>query len=179
MQSLVQIFLEQIQILEDLNEAVLILTELEHAEGAQLDQIGRIVDFPRFTLDDALYKKGISAKILANRSDGSTDFLVGVVAAILGTSPLKFKLRDLGHASIELFLYGNVAEDLMLLIERLVAITRCAGVDCRIRWREVDCLAKAFAWSPTYGSTGHNPQQGLGYASVSHTDAGLLHGRQA
>lgn len=61
---------------------------LDTAEGAQLDQYGRVLGQPRDGLGDEDYRALLGIRILANRSNGQADVILRVVAGLLGADRL-------------------------------------------------------------------------------------------
>lgn len=86
----------QAQDLEDALQTLFTLFSIDDCEGVQLDIIGRVVGQPRNSVDDATYRVYLKARILANRSTGTTEDLYAVFNALLGaigfvstTSPIR------------------------------------------------------------------------------------------
>lgn len=57
---------------------------LDDAEGAQLDQLGRIVGCQRGDLEDGDYRRFIGAQILANICEGNPDALIRIYEIVTG-----------------------------------------------------------------------------------------------
>jgi hypothetical protein len=74
----------QLQDLEDAGQTLLTLLDIDESEGAQLDNIGRIVGQPRNGIDDETYRLYLSARILANKSTGTVDDIFKVMRALFG-----------------------------------------------------------------------------------------------
>jgi hypothetical protein len=85
-----KVYLRQVQLLEDAIWDVILRRTLEKAVGAQLDTIGQLVDEKRRDRTDELYRVFIGAKILVNRSKGSTKDILDLLAVITATA-LRFK----------------------------------------------------------------------------------------
>lgn len=116
------------QALEDDTFDVLMGRRLEAATGATLDQWGAIVGEVRGTLDDADYRRFISARVLVNTGDGTVDELIAIFQVITAPSivwflpmyPAGFKLRAIRKVWLE-----NV---IRRRIRRMMADAKPAGV---------------------------------------------------
>lgn len=77
---------------------------LDTAEGAQLDQYGRVLGQPRDGLADEDYRALLGIRILANRSNGQADVILRVVAGLLGADRLVYgvEYRQQGTAEYRL-----------------------------------------------------------------------------
>jgi len=82
--ALLSSWLRQVQAVEDALWQVLIETTLDASVGAQLDQLGAIVGCGRDALDDEPYRMLLRAWILANRSSGTGDELLAILAVLSG-----------------------------------------------------------------------------------------------
>jgi hypothetical protein len=76
--SLVEALATGVQLLEDLNFALIVDRTLGTAVGANLDQWGDMVNEPRGGLADNDYRRFIAARIAVNESGGSTDELIKI-----------------------------------------------------------------------------------------------------
>jgi hypothetical protein len=74
----------QLQDLEDAGQTLLTLLDIDASEGVQLDNIGRIVGQPRNGVDDETYRLYLSARVLANKSDGTVEDIFSVMRALFG-----------------------------------------------------------------------------------------------
>jgi hypothetical protein len=74
----------QFQDLEDAGQTLLTLLSIEDSEGVQLDNIGRHIGQPRSGVDDETYRLYLSARVLANKSDGTAEDIFKVLRALYG-----------------------------------------------------------------------------------------------
>lgn len=181
MQKLIQPYLEEIQKLEDAIDEVIVLRWLAYAEGVQLDKLGELVQFPRGTLNDAAYLRGIRAKILVNRSEGTIPDLIGILRALLDqTLGLVFRVKNLGQATIEVDLYGQVSETDFLLTSQLAELGRAAAVDLTVHWLPNAPSTYGFAVSDALGTPDAGEDNGFGWSgSADPANYGLVHARQS
>lgn len=82
--SLLSLFGEQIQDLEDALDQVLNETDLDTAVGAQLDGIGEIVGEDRSGRTDGPYRIALRTRIALNISEGTIEDLLNLALAISG-----------------------------------------------------------------------------------------------
>lgn len=78
-------YLRQVQLLDDAIYDVIVARLIDRAVGAQLDQIGRLVGERRKDRDDPTYRIFIRARILINRSNGTTPELLAILALVTET----------------------------------------------------------------------------------------------
>lgn len=84
--ALLGTFTSLVQTLDDTAFALLTARMLPVAEGAQLDQLGKIVGQLRLGLSDDDYRRLIGARILANRAGGKADTITRVIAGVVGVA---------------------------------------------------------------------------------------------
>jgi hypothetical protein len=70
--------------LERATQSLFRVLSIDDSEGAQLDNIGRLIGQPRTVTDDATYRLFLKARIQANRSTGSAEDIYSVMRALLG-----------------------------------------------------------------------------------------------
>ena len=81
--ALLSPWLAELQAVEDAAWQVLTAGAIDGAFGDALDQIGGIVLQPRAGLTDTTYRSVLRAAILANRSNGTGDQLLAILALLL------------------------------------------------------------------------------------------------
>lgn len=84
MDALLSSWLVEVQAVEDALWQVLTETTLDASVGAQLDQLGAIVGCGRDALGDEPYRMLLRTQILANRSNGTGDELLAILAVLSG-----------------------------------------------------------------------------------------------
>lgn len=111
--ELVEVIASEIQELDDAIVAVTAQLHLDHAEGAQLDLIGREVNEDRGGREDADYRAGIRIRIAVNRSRGLAEDVIRVARLVLDTpAPAGLvELQTVGAAAASLTLGGTAAPD--------------------------------------------------------------------
>lgn len=126
----------EVQELEDFFAEIRDKTTLESAEGAQLDQIGRVVilgrgAYDRNATDDLDYRAAIVVRIRALRSNGKTkdfDDLLTLLTDLTGGS---WDLEELPPAAFAIYLFGVTGYD-PGLVTGVIAFAKPAGVALEI-----------------------------------------------
>ena len=86
LELLIRLFVEPLQELEDIAFALITERMLSSAQGAQLDQYGAIAGQRRDGLNDETYRRFISVRLEANRSNGQPDVITTVLATLMSTT---------------------------------------------------------------------------------------------
>lgn len=157
LRALITAFAEVAQVIEDDTWACIEDRMLDTAEGAQLDQYGRVLGQPRDGLADEDYRALLGVRILANRSNGQADVILRVVAGLLGADRLQdtegVHYRVLPPAAYELWWVGDdsvgdTGADRLALIRKILDEITPSGVS----WSATDNSAGAFQFdSDDYG----------------------------
>jgi hypothetical protein len=79
-----------VQRLEDAAWSLLVDTGLSSASGAVLDRLGSYVGEPRGPFTDDVYRRFIGARILANRSDGTPEAMLAILARLTEPSEVEY-----------------------------------------------------------------------------------------
>ena len=150
--AVVGALLDRYQLIEDLLHQILLLSWLEDAVGVLLDEIGDLVGQPRNGgaypngEADAVYRRRIGARIVANSSGGTVEDVIQVCQAWLGTNCVKVHCADVPEASINVTVQVTVdltTDEAATLAEFLVA-TKLGGVQLvGAAWY----VAPTFAWA--------------------------------
>lgn len=135
------------QLAEDTLYSIRENSRLPYATGDALDQWGALVGEARLGLDDNVYRGFISARIVANRSDGSLPSLAQVLALI--TDPLEIRGYELYPSLVVLqILRGTFMEDeVKARVRRFMGRIKPGGRALEV----VEALA------PAFGVTGSSP----------------------
>lgn len=122
-QALVRALAGSVQTVEDSGFDLLVSSTLSAATGVLLDQWGRIVGERRRGLDDADYRRFISARILANLSPGDTDRMIRVFAVVAGGEVRHWPLYPAGFAlaAIRDVPFTNAIRDRIRTLMRSIA----------------------------------------------------------
>jgi hypothetical protein len=128
------------------------LTSIDDSQGVNLDNIGARVGEPRQGFDDVVYRLHLKARILLNRSSGTTEDILGLFATLLGPDAT-LTLQEFFPAALWLTI-GGLALD-PTLAPYLVNFLRSAkvgGVRPILQWSEnLPEQTFAFAGGPGIG----------------------------
>lgn len=129
--SLLSAFGSQIQDIEDALFQILSDTSIDSAAGMQLDGVGTIVGEERNGLSDADYRLRIKARVLANKSSGTIEDLLGIcdVLGLTATTVL-----EPFPANVEL--ESTIAITNGFEVGRFLQSARAAGVGLSLTWFE-------------------------------------------
>lgn len=105
-QAMAAMLAVQSQDLEEAAQTLLAIVDINTAEGAQLDLLGRVVQQQRLGASDAIYRMYLKARILVNRSGGSPEHLYKVFNALLG--PLGYSVTPGGTKQFVLRIWSTV-----------------------------------------------------------------------
>lgn len=98
-----------------------------NAQGTWLDYLGNFVGEARAGANDANYRLFIEARILANKSQGTVEDIIGVIKKLTALSV--FPLARKPPASVEVILDGYaMTEPIRTRLMQLLRGTRAAGV---------------------------------------------------
>lgn len=140
LRALITAIAEAVQEVEDDAWACIVDRQLDTAEGAQLDQCGRVVGARRDGLDDADYLALIRTRILANRSNGQADVILRVVASLVGGAllPPGVEYRVLPPAAylLQFEVDAPLSANRLALIGRLVDEITPSGVSREVVYGE-------------------------------------------
>lgn len=140
------------------------------AFGDALDQIGRILNFPRGSLADFDYRTVLRAVILARQSSGAPDQVIGVMKLMLGAIPFDYAE---GSASIMITPHG-VLPFTPGAIFQILQMTKGGGVRIQMETPPVpDGQLFAFAASGLYLVSGDTAQ---GLSDTTQDTGGHLNG---
>lgn len=135
-----------VQTLEDAIFAMIAQTAIPTATGVWLEWLGAIVGEERGAEGDAVFRRYILARILANRSHGTLEDVVRVLDAAFGAPVASPAIRELGRACLQVDPNTDYATSLRDRLIRLLASTRAAGVGQTLFW-QADGLSKTFTFS--------------------------------
>lgn len=159
--TLVRIFVEQLQAVEDALYDLLVLRALDTAIGAQLDGIGSIVGEPRYARNDFDYRAGLRFRIFVNTSTGTPDTIIRYVRALNESTEITYTEPD--PAVVHLALNGAAITD--DLIARIYDILPVA---VGLQLESID--------SPNYFSYRSEPQLGGRYVGIGVPTGGGIYG---
>lgn len=131
----------QWQEIEDALEQLLVMRDVDTAEGVQLDVLGKIVGEARGGQADAQYRLRVRAAIRRNLSCGAVEDVLAVFRALVGAAALgtaRFRIADLYPAGFTFFLsgYALVAANVPIFRDFLRR-SRPVAVQAWFGWTEV------------------------------------------
>ncbi len=133
-EKLLDVYSRQIQDLEDMFFELIEKRFIDDAVGAQLDGLGRIIGAPRNGLADEPYRVQLRVQIRINRSSGTVEDIISVVA-LLATNPVH--VRIFPPASFVVTLNDAVAT-VPVELAAPVGNARMAGVGTSIEFTQSD-----------------------------------------
>lgn len=92
--KLMQIFSEELQLLETTNNLILDWRDIDFAQGHTLDLIGSNINQPRGMAIDEVYRVLLKSKIARNLSDGSIDSIINVIALALSADKKEIQITE-------------------------------------------------------------------------------------
>lgn len=133
-QKMFSVLLQPYQDLEDVFYQLLAFRSIDTAQGAQLDQIGKILVQPRakFVVDEQ-YRLMLKAIIKANKSSGLAEQIYAIVA-LIGPPGLKQKLVEFQPAAFTLTTYGALLSSTAQIIASMIQRAHAAGVGAQLIW---------------------------------------------
>ena len=93
--KLMQLFSEELQLLEETNNRIIEWRNIDKAEGKQLDLIGQNVVQPRGTATDEVYRIMLKTKIARNLADGTLNGLITAIAYVLQVDKKEIKVTEM------------------------------------------------------------------------------------
>lgn len=81
--KLMQLFSDELQLLENTNNRIIEWRDIDNAEGKTLDLIGQNVVQPRGTASDEIYRIMLKTKVARNLADGTLNGLISAIAYVL------------------------------------------------------------------------------------------------
>lgn len=142
--ALLASWLSEVQLVEDAFWQLFAERSLAAAYGATLDLLGKIVGQPRGGRDDATYRLWISARVLVERSSGTTEQILAIASKLAGGNTIV--LREYYPASFVLDM-GPLDSHTGLQIAQLVVPAKAAGVRFTGTWSNV-AWPSVFTFAP-------------------------------
>lgn len=129
--SLLQAMVKRVQELEDAAWDVMNRYDVDNADTARLDVIGRVVGQPRLWGDDETYRWVIRAKIRANRSRGLVGDVIQVIQLATQVSTIT-KVESYAPAAMTVELGETINTARQVALAFLLPKTRPAGVQLHL-----------------------------------------------
>jgi hypothetical protein len=131
--GLVQSYLENIQVVEDMWFQLLTERDIYSAVGAQLDVLGLIVGQLRLGQEDELYRQSILNRVAINTSDSTPEKILEILKLITNTDTVG--LWEHYPASLHLFTDGTLTNTTATALSDSAA----AGVSVRLMFHNSEC----------------------------------------
>lgn len=93
--KLMQLFSDELQLLEETNNRIIEWRNIDKAEGKVLDLIGQNVVQPRGTATDEVYRIMLKTKIARNLADGTLNGLITAIAYVLQVDKKEIKVTEM------------------------------------------------------------------------------------
>lgn len=118
-----------LQVLEDHIAERHLSLSLEVASGGDLDLFGDLVGERRDGLADADYRRFIAARLLANKSQGTTDDMVKVLRLLTNSTVIgSFNLAGWAEFHLYFLSHSPLADEVVDRVTRLMVAVKPAGV---------------------------------------------------
>ena len=120
---------KRMQLMSDELEEIRALRNIDLAFGAHLDAIGDIEGQPRNGFGDTVYRSLIKARVIANRSKGTSEELISAAVFIRGGVSTDVQFEPLYPAAIRLsFLNSTETVQHQALIAQILSLAVFGGV---------------------------------------------------
>lgn len=93
--KLMQLFSDELQLLEETNNRIIEWRSIDKAEGKALDLIGQNVVQSRGTATDEVYRIMLKTKIARNLADGTLNGLITAIAYVLQVDKKEIKVTEM------------------------------------------------------------------------------------
>lgn len=137
LEKVLEVYLNQIQELEDAAFQVLLDTILDDAVGEQLDGIGRIVGRAREGFSDDRYRDRLRSQIILNLSSGTIPQILDIVALLVGTG-VRLEMQEFFPAGFHLLAIEILPTDLGFGIAPIVQTAKLGGVRAVFIFHQTD-----------------------------------------
>lgn len=148
LEKILEVYLKQIQDLEDAAFQVLLETILDNAVGEQLDVIGRIVVLAREGFADDTYRERLRAKIIINRGSGTIPEIIEIISLLSGPG-VQVEVQQFFPAAIHVIAVDVLAVGLGFGIGPLLQASKLGGVRAIFIFHQTDPV---FAFDGAGGS---------------------------
>jgi hypothetical protein len=127
--ALLQAYINQVQAIEDAAWQVANLWDIDTADTARLDVLGKIVGQARCWSDDEVYRRVIRARIRAQRSRGLTNDIIEVVRLIVQSGDGEYvRVYHYSPATMAVLPTTEVSDEDVEALAFLLPKARPAGV---------------------------------------------------
>lgn len=126
----------QYQAIEDALHQLLTLPSIDDSYGAQLDNLGRILDMARGGATDASYRLYLKAKARALRSTGTAESIYKTFRALLGNNSASLIVSRVGIAALTLTVLEVMTSTMATVGLYMLRIAKMAGVRAWLLWQQ-------------------------------------------
>lgn len=135
--KLLKAWLGTLQPIEDTVMSIMSQRQVGQAVGAQLDLLGKLVGQGRGGLSDEDYRRYISTRIAANKSNGLTDELIRIATLVLNDDSAGIVVTQEGTATIRMRVSDvAITGDLAAILFKFENLAKAAGVRIVVQWSE-------------------------------------------
>ena len=124
--------------LEQAFQSLLTLLNIDASNGAQLDNLGRVVGQPRQGVDDITYRLYLRARIKASHSSGTGEDIYVVIGALFG---LPMVLVNSPVKTFALTIIGAITRTQALVAASFLTDAKEAGARGILIWQEAPAAA--------------------------------------
>jgi hypothetical protein len=93
--KIIKIITDEFDLIKETFERIEEWEDIEKAEGAVLDDIGKDIGQPRGAATDEIYRILLRSKMARNLSDGTIDTIIRVLSIALNTDPKEIRIQEL------------------------------------------------------------------------------------
>lgn len=127
-EAITKVYLDIFQDIETAIQAVYNSRQIDNATNAQLDLIGALVGQARGNFTDAEYRSLVRAKILVNRSDGTSRAIADIMAALIKGTSISGVFTDTSNMKWQAsFTNYSLSADLMAAWKTLLEQAKALG----------------------------------------------------
>jgi hypothetical protein len=110
------------------------LNSIDDNVGVQLDHIGAKIGEPRLGWDDGVYRLHLKARVILNRSSGTTPDILRLFRQLMGDG-VQCSLKEFFPAGFELRLGGLAVDNALApYLVKFLGLAKAGGVKAILRW---------------------------------------------
>ena len=166
LKTLVDIFSEQMQEVEDVLWDLYVKRTIDAAEGDQLRILGRIVGLTKGATADEDFRTLVRAQIKVLSSRGTYKDLLALIRLVIGTDPSKRTMKELFPAALQIELL-EVPTFSLVLFGRIMRAAKAAGVQLEINYPPT-----SGNWFKFNNVAGSNDPDTTGFQNFANTTGG-------
>lgn len=167
LKTLVDIFSEQMQAVEEMFWDLYVKRRLDTADGDQLRVLGRIVGLTKGATNDVDFRILVAAQIRVLGSRGTFKDLLGLIRLVIGTDPSKRSIKEVFPAGLQIELF-EVPTFSTVLFGRIMRAAKAAGVSL-----EISMVPPSGEWF-TFDYFGGGGNVNAGFMNFANTSGGYF-----